>query len=200
MPCHHNLDRYLEEYVAAAGTAGDPKGRLFRTLRNRAGLELTGNAIARARGAGVCRTSRRTGWRWLAWAATCTGTARDISRFRRFGGLPSTVTAARSISADAFARRSSGRPRPARLERVLTRKARPIAYSSSPTRAILKNGVDRPASRHAGPAPPASTSSLVQHGRAAMPKPMIDIPLASLRCRPEALPGRSETADTVAAA
>jgi hypothetical protein len=29
---------------------------------------------------------------------------------------------------------------------------------------------------------------------------MIDIPLASLRCPPEALPGRPETADTVAAA
>jgi hypothetical protein len=29
---------------------------------------------------------------------------------------------------------------------------------------------------------------------------MIDILLASLRCRPEALPGRLETADTVAAA
>ena len=56
------------------------------------------------------------------------------------------------------------------------------------------------ASRHAGPALPASTSSLVQHGRAAMLKPMIDIPLASLRCPPEALPGRPETADTVAAA
>ena len=44
---------------------------------------------------------------------------------------------------------------------------------------------------------PASTSSLVQHGSAAMLKPMIDIPLASLRCPPEAL--RPETADTVAA-
>jgi hypothetical protein len=33
-----------------------------------------------------------------------------------------------------------------------------------------------------------------------MLKPMIDIPLASLRCPPEALPGRPETADTVAAA
>jgi hypothetical protein len=33
-----------------------------------------------------------------------------------------------------------------------------------------------------------------------MTKPKgIDIPLASLRCRPEALPGRPETVDTVAA-
>ena len=45
-----------------------------------------------------------------------------------------------------------------------------------------------------------STFSSAQHGSAAMLKPMIDIPLASLRCPPEALPGRPETADTVAAA
>jgi hypothetical protein len=38
------------------------------------------------------------------------------------------------------------------------------------------------------------------HGSAAMLKPMIDIPLASLRCLPEALPGRPEAADTFAAA
>jgi hypothetical protein len=47
---------------------------------------------------------------------------------------------------------------------------------------------------------PASTSSLAQHGSAAMLKPMIDDPIASLLCPPEALPGRPETADTVAAA
>jgi integrase len=31
MPCHHNLDAYLDSYVAAAGIAGDKKGPLFRT-------------------------------------------------------------------------------------------------------------------------------------------------------------------------
>jgi hypothetical protein len=40
----------------------------------------------------------------------------------------------------------------------------------------------------------------VQHGSAAMLKPMIDVPLVSLRCRPEALLERPETVDTVAAA
>jgi hypothetical protein len=39
-----------------------------------------------------------------------------------------------------------------------------------------------------------------QHGSAPMLKPMIDIPLASLRCHPEALSRQPETADTVAAA
>ena len=35
MPAHHNLELYLEEYIAAAGIAGDAKGPLFRTARGR---------------------------------------------------------------------------------------------------------------------------------------------------------------------
>ena len=45
MPCHHNLDRYLQEYVAAAAIAGDAKGPLFRTMYSRSGLKLSGNAL-----------------------------------------------------------------------------------------------------------------------------------------------------------
>ncbi len=37
MPTHHNLDRYLEEYIAAAGIGQDRKGPLFRTSRGRGG-------------------------------------------------------------------------------------------------------------------------------------------------------------------
>ncbi len=37
MPTHHNLDRYLEEYIAAAGISQDRKGPLFRTSRGRGG-------------------------------------------------------------------------------------------------------------------------------------------------------------------
>jgi integrase/recombinase XerD len=44
MPTHHNLDPYLEEYIAAAGIAQDRKGPLFRTTRGRSG-ELTGNSL-----------------------------------------------------------------------------------------------------------------------------------------------------------
>ena len=61
--------------------------------------------------------------------------------------------------------------------------------------AWIDRPVDTQGLRSLLPRPP-----LVQHGSAAMLKPMIDIPLASLRCPPEALPGRPETADTVAAA
>jgi site-specific recombinase XerD len=75
MPTHHNLDRYLEEYIAAAGVAEDRKGPLFRTMRGRSG-ELTANPLLqcdvwrmirrRARAAGIetqigCHTFRATG-------------------------------------------------------------------------------------------------------------------------------------------
>ena len=44
MPCHHNLEAYLDEYIAAAGLAGDPKSHLFRTVPRRATLP-TGNPV-----------------------------------------------------------------------------------------------------------------------------------------------------------
>jgi integrase len=75
MPTHHNLDLYLEEYIAAAGIAQDRKGLLFRTTRGRSG-KLTGNPMLqsdvwrmirrRALSAGIrteigCHTFRATG-------------------------------------------------------------------------------------------------------------------------------------------
>jgi len=75
MPTHHNLDRYLEEYIRAAGIIEDRKGVLFRTTRGRSG-ELTGNSLLqpdvwrmirrRALAAGIkteigCHTFRATG-------------------------------------------------------------------------------------------------------------------------------------------
>ncbi len=75
MPTHHNLDRYLEEYIRAAGITEDRKGPLFRTVRGRSG-ELTGNSLLqpdvwrmirrRALAAGIkteigCHTFRATG-------------------------------------------------------------------------------------------------------------------------------------------
>jgi integrase len=44
MPTHHNLDRYLEEYIKAAGIAEDRKGPFFRTISGRSG-ELIGNSL-----------------------------------------------------------------------------------------------------------------------------------------------------------
>ena len=42
VPCHHKLEQYLDEYIAAAGIAGDPDGPLFRTAADKSGA-LTKN-------------------------------------------------------------------------------------------------------------------------------------------------------------
>jgi site-specific recombinase XerD len=75
MPTHHNLDQYLEEYLASAGIAAERKAPLFRTSHGRSG-ELTANAMLqsdvwrmirrRAQAAGIktaigCHTFRATG-------------------------------------------------------------------------------------------------------------------------------------------
>jgi len=75
MPTHHNLDNYLEAYIASPGISKDRKGPLFRTTRGRSG-ELTGNSLLqsdvwrmirrRALAAGIeteigCHTFRATG-------------------------------------------------------------------------------------------------------------------------------------------
>jgi len=75
MPTHHNLDIYLEEYIAAAAIGKNRKGPLFRSARGRSG-ELTENPMLqsdvwrmirrRAAQAGIeteigCHTFRATG-------------------------------------------------------------------------------------------------------------------------------------------
>jgi site-specific recombinase XerD len=37
LPCNHNLERYLDEHIEAAGIAGDPDGALFRTTGRKTG-------------------------------------------------------------------------------------------------------------------------------------------------------------------
>jgi site-specific recombinase XerD len=44
VPCHHNLAQLLDDYIEAAGIAGDPDGPLFRTVAGKTGA-LTGNAM-----------------------------------------------------------------------------------------------------------------------------------------------------------
>ena len=75
MPTHHNLDKYLEEYIAFAGIAQERKGPLFRTSKGRGG-ELADRPLLqsdvwrmirrRAAQAGIeteigCHTFRATG-------------------------------------------------------------------------------------------------------------------------------------------
>jgi len=48
MPCHHNLETYLNAYVEGAGIAGDPKGPLFRTMGRSKGRPLTRTPLQQA--------------------------------------------------------------------------------------------------------------------------------------------------------
>ena len=45
VPCHHNLERFLDEYIAAAHISDPGEAPLFRTLAGRAG-KLTANALS----------------------------------------------------------------------------------------------------------------------------------------------------------
>ena len=47
MPCHHNLETYLNAYIEGAGIADDPKGPLFRTIGRGTAL-LTRTPMLRA--------------------------------------------------------------------------------------------------------------------------------------------------------
>ena len=44
VPCHHSLEQYLDEYIAAAGIAGEPDAPLFQTAAGKTG-KLTGKAM-----------------------------------------------------------------------------------------------------------------------------------------------------------
>jgi site-specific recombinase XerD len=48
MPCHHNLETYLNTYVEGTGIAGDPKGPLFRTIGRSKGGPLTRTSLQQA--------------------------------------------------------------------------------------------------------------------------------------------------------
>ena len=34
LPCHHNLEQFLEEWISASGLAGEPDAPLFPTLQH----------------------------------------------------------------------------------------------------------------------------------------------------------------------
>jgi site-specific recombinase XerD len=48
MPCHHNLETYLNAYIDGAGIAGDPRGPLFRTMGRSKGRPLTRTPLQQA--------------------------------------------------------------------------------------------------------------------------------------------------------
>jgi integrase/recombinase XerD len=45
VPCHHNLEQYIDAWLNVAGIAGDKKGSLFRAIHK--GDKLTENPMTR---------------------------------------------------------------------------------------------------------------------------------------------------------
>ena len=57
VPCYHNLGQYFDEYIAAAGIAGEPDAPLFQTAAGKTGT-LTGKAMWQQDA--YCMIQRRT--------------------------------------------------------------------------------------------------------------------------------------------
>jgi site-specific recombinase XerD len=47
VPCHHNLEQYLDEYIAAAGIVDDADGPLFRSAPGKIGMPLQRKPMSR---------------------------------------------------------------------------------------------------------------------------------------------------------
>ena len=60
MPCHHNLETYLHEYLAGAGLAQEPKAFLFQTY-SRATGQLTGNPLPQANAYAMIQRRAKSG-------------------------------------------------------------------------------------------------------------------------------------------
>jgi site-specific recombinase XerD len=58
MPCHHNLETYLADYIEAAGLKADPKGPLFRTIA-RGTAALSGTPLPQANAYAMIRRRAR---------------------------------------------------------------------------------------------------------------------------------------------
>jgi integrase/recombinase XerD len=84
MPCNHNLEAYLDEYLKASGISQDFKGYLFRTAKGKSGT-LTSNPLAQSN---VYRMIRRRAM--LAGIKTRIGNhtfrATGITQYLRNGG------------------------------------------------------------------------------------------------------------------
>jgi integrase/recombinase XerD len=99
VPCHHNLEKYLDQYITGAKIADDPDGPLFRTAAGKSG-KLTRNAMwqqdaysmiqRRAAEAGIktrigCHTFRATG----------------ITAYPELPSVPSSLSSRSSLAGDS---------------------------------------------------------------------------------------------------
>ncbi len=58
MPCHHNLEDYLRDYIAGANLSDDPKGPLFRTI-GRKDKKLSRSALPQSNAHSMIRRKAR---------------------------------------------------------------------------------------------------------------------------------------------
>jgi site-specific recombinase XerC len=120
MPAHHKLEAYLDEYVRAAGIAGDDKGPLFRSARGRTGeLRRRRHAPRRclAHDPAPRRRTRHEGQDRLPHRSTCRRAASAPSRMDRRGSAPSVglergSVYPRKVSSGGRVRPSSRSPMP----------------------------------------------------------------------------------------
>jgi integrase len=93
VPCHHNLEEYLDAWIKVAGIAGDQKGPLFRSVRK--GDKLTENPMNRT---DVLRMIKRRAAEAALPFSTCCHTFRatGITNYMQNGG---TLEHAQQIAA-----------------------------------------------------------------------------------------------------
>lgn len=89
MPCHHNLEQYLHDYIDGCGLAADPKGPLFRTIGRGTG-KLTRTPLPQANAhAMVRRRAKDAGISTLLGNHSFRGTG--ITTYLRNGGKLETA-------------------------------------------------------------------------------------------------------------
>jgi site-specific recombinase XerD len=84
MPCHHNLEVYLQEYIERAGISGNPQGPLFPTIGRTTGL-LTKTPLPQANAhAMIRRRAVAVGIKTRVGNHTCRATG--ITAYLKNGG------------------------------------------------------------------------------------------------------------------
>jgi integrase len=84
MPCHHNLEIYLQEYLDGGGISGDPKGPLFRTIGRTTG-QLTKTPLPQANAHAMIRR-RAAGGGIMTLVGNHTFRATGITAYLKNGG------------------------------------------------------------------------------------------------------------------
>jgi integrase len=94
MPCHHNVEIYLQEYLDGGGISGEPKGPLFRTIGRTTG-QLTKTPLPQANAHAMIRR-RAAGAGIKTLVGNHTFRATGITAYSKNGGTLEKAAAMRS--------------------------------------------------------------------------------------------------------